>query len=60
MLSRWPTWRRIALTTVLCLAVALTITALVQGLAPSGPLRALEVLGDRAHRRRDGRDRRSG
>ena len=45
MLSRWPTWRRIALTTVLCLAVALTITALVQGLAPRGPLRVLEVLG---------------
>jgi predicted Zn-dependent protease with MMP-like domain len=45
MLSRWPTWRRIALTTVLCLAVALTVTALVQGLAPRGPLRVLEVLG---------------
>jgi predicted Zn-dependent protease with MMP-like domain len=45
MLSRWPTWRRLTLTTVLCLAVALTITALVQGLAPDGPLRTLEVLG---------------
>jgi predicted Zn-dependent protease with MMP-like domain len=44
MLSRWPTWRRIVLSTVLCLAVALTITALVQGLAPTGPLRVLEVL----------------
>ncbi len=45
MLSRWPSWRRLALTTVLCLAVALTITALVQGLAPGGWLRTLEVLG---------------
>jgi predicted Zn-dependent protease with MMP-like domain len=45
MLSRWPTWRRLTLTTVLCLAVALTIIALVQGLAPSGVLRTLEVLG---------------
>ena len=45
MLSRWPTWRRLALTTVLCLAVALTLTALVQGLAPGGVLRTLEVLG---------------
>ena len=44
MLSRWPSWRRLALTTVLCLAVALTITALVQGLAPGGWLRTLEVL----------------
>jgi len=43
MLSRWPTWRRLTFTTVLCLAVALTITTLVQGLAPSGPLRVLEV-----------------
>jgi predicted Zn-dependent protease with MMP-like domain len=45
MLARWPTGRRIALTTVLCLAVALTITALIQGLAPRGPLRVLEILG---------------
>jgi predicted Zn-dependent protease with MMP-like domain len=45
MLSRWPPWRRIAVTTVLCLAVALTVTALVQGLAPRGPLRVLEILG---------------
>ena len=44
MLSRWPAWRRIAITLVLCLALALTITALVQGLAPRGPLRVFEVL----------------
>jgi predicted Zn-dependent protease with MMP-like domain len=43
MLSQWPAGRRIAFTTVLCLAVALTIAALVQGLAASGPLRMLEV-----------------
>ncbi|HEX6022843.1 MAG TPA: metallopeptidase family protein [Solirubrobacter sp.] len=45
MLARWPTWRRIALSTVLCLAVALTLTAITQGLAPRGPLRVLEILG---------------
>jgi predicted Zn-dependent protease with MMP-like domain len=44
MLSRWPTGRRIAFTTVLCLAVALTVTVLMQGLAVSGWLRTLEVL----------------
>jgi predicted Zn-dependent protease with MMP-like domain len=44
MLSRWPTGRRIVFTTVFCLAVALTVAALMQGLAQSGPLRALEVL----------------
>ena len=44
MLARWPTWRRIAITLVLCLALALTIIALVQGLAPRGPLRVFEVL----------------
>jgi hypothetical protein len=44
MLSRWPTGRRIAFTTVLCLAVALTVAVIMQGLAVSGWLRALEVL----------------
>jgi predicted Zn-dependent protease with MMP-like domain len=43
MLSHWPAGRRVAFTTVLCLAVALTIAALVQGLAASGPMRVLEV-----------------
>jgi predicted Zn-dependent protease with MMP-like domain len=43
MLSNWPAGRRIALTTVFCLAVALTVIALVQGLALSGPMRVLEV-----------------
>jgi predicted Zn-dependent protease with MMP-like domain len=43
MLSNWPAGRRVAFTTVLCLAVALTIAALVQGLAPSGLMRVLEV-----------------
>jgi predicted Zn-dependent protease with MMP-like domain len=45
MLARWPTGRRIAFTTVLCLAVALTAATLLQGLSNSGWLRALEVLG---------------
>jgi predicted Zn-dependent protease with MMP-like domain len=44
MLHRWPTGRRIAFTTVICLAVALTLAVLLQGLAVSGWLRALEVL----------------
>jgi predicted Zn-dependent protease with MMP-like domain len=43
MLSHWPAGRRVAFTTVLCLAVALTIATLVQGLAVSGPLRLLEM-----------------
>src|SRR4051812_5383038 len=43
MLARWPTGRRIAFTTVLCMAVALTIAALLQGLSPKGWLRMLEV-----------------
>jgi predicted Zn-dependent protease with MMP-like domain len=44
MLSRWPTGRRIAFTTVLCLAIALTVAVIMQGLAVSGWLRTLEVL----------------
>jgi len=44
MLSRWPTGRRIALTTVLSLAIGLTGAVIMQGLAPSGWLRPLEVL----------------
>ena len=44
MLSRWPAGRRIAFTTVLCLAVALTVATFLQGLSPRGWLRFLEVL----------------
>ena len=44
MLSRWPSGRRIAFTFVLCLAVALSIAVLVNGMAASGWLRALEVI----------------
>jgi predicted Zn-dependent protease with MMP-like domain len=44
MLSRWPTGQRITFTTVLCLAVALTVAVIMQGLAVSGWLRTLEVL----------------
>jgi predicted Zn-dependent protease with MMP-like domain len=44
MLQRWPTGRRVAFTTVLCLAVALTVAVLLQGLAASGWLRMAEVL----------------
>jgi predicted Zn-dependent protease with MMP-like domain len=44
MLSNWPAGRRIAFTTALCLAVALTIAVLVQGLAATGPMRVLEVV----------------
>jgi predicted Zn-dependent protease with MMP-like domain len=44
MISRWPTGQRIAFTTVLCLAVALTVAVIMQGLAVSGWLRTVEVL----------------
>src|SRR5829696_6919580 len=44
MLSRWPTGRRIVFTTVICLAVALTVAVALQGLSGEGWLRALEVL----------------
>ncbi len=45
MLSRWPTGRRIAFTTVICLAVALTVAVFAQGgLSQSGWLRMFEVL----------------
>jgi predicted Zn-dependent protease with MMP-like domain len=45
MLSRWPSGRRIAFTTALCLAVALSIAALAQGLAVTSPMRQLEIAG---------------
>jgi predicted Zn-dependent protease with MMP-like domain len=45
MLSKWPSGRRIVFTTALCLAVALSIAALLQGLAVTSPLRQLEIAG---------------
>jgi predicted Zn-dependent protease with MMP-like domain len=45
MLAKWPAGRRVAFTTIFCLAVALTITVLLQGLAPSGWLRIAELAG---------------
>jgi predicted Zn-dependent protease with MMP-like domain len=45
MLSQWSVGRRIAFTTVLCLALALSIAALTQGLAPRWPMRQLELAG---------------
>ena len=45
MLSKWPAGRRIAFATVLCLALALSIAALAQGLAPRWPMRQLELAG---------------
>ncbi len=45
MLSKWPSGRRIALTTVLCLSLALSIAALTQGLAVTWPMRQLELAG---------------
>jgi predicted Zn-dependent protease with MMP-like domain len=44
MLQRWPTGRRIVVTTLICLAVALTVAVVMQGLAASGWLRVLQVL----------------
>ena len=52
MLSRWPTGRRIAFTTVLCLAVALTIAVLLQGLADLGLAARARGARDRASRAR--------
>ena len=43
MLSKWPSGRRLALTTVLCLSLALSIAALTQGLAVT--VEAIQVLG---------------
>ena len=43
MLSKWPSGRRIAFTTALCLAVALSIAALTEGLAVRSPMRQLEI-----------------
>ena len=45
MLSQWPAGRRVLFTTVFCLAVALSITVLLQGLAPTGWLRIAELAG---------------
>jgi predicted Zn-dependent protease with MMP-like domain len=45
MLSQWPIGRRVVATTLFCLAVALTVTALLQGLAAGGSLRVLELAG---------------
>jgi predicted Zn-dependent protease with MMP-like domain len=45
MMSKWPSGRRIAFTTVLCLALALSIAALTEGLAPRWPMRQLEIAG---------------
>jgi predicted Zn-dependent protease with MMP-like domain len=45
MLSKWPSGRRIAFTTGLCLALALSIAALMQGLAVTSPMRQLEIAG---------------
>jgi predicted Zn-dependent protease with MMP-like domain len=45
MLSKWPSGRRIAFTTVLCLALALSLGALTEGLAPRWPMRQLEIAG---------------
>jgi predicted Zn-dependent protease with MMP-like domain len=45
MLSKWPSGRRLALTTVLCLSLALSIAALTQGMAATWPMRQLELAG---------------
>jgi predicted Zn-dependent protease with MMP-like domain len=45
MLSKWPTGRRLAFTTVLCLALALSIAALTEGLPVTSPMRQLEIAG---------------
>jgi predicted Zn-dependent protease with MMP-like domain len=44
MLSRWPSGRRLAFSLVVCLAVALSIAVVTQGMSQQGWLRALEVI----------------
>jgi predicted Zn-dependent protease with MMP-like domain len=44
MLSRWPSGRRLAFSLVVCLAVALSIAVVTQGMSQQGWLRALEVV----------------
>jgi hypothetical protein len=45
MLSKWPSGRRLAFTTVLCLALAMSIAVLTQGLALTSPMRPREIAG---------------
>jgi predicted Zn-dependent protease with MMP-like domain len=45
MLAKLPTGRRVAFATAFCLAVALSLIVVFQGLALSGPLRMLELAG---------------
>jgi len=45
MLSKWPSGRRLAFATVLCMSVALSFAALTQGLAETWPMRQLELAG---------------
>src|SRR5262249_36103628 len=45
MLSKLPTGRRLAFSFVLCLAIALTVAVLLEGLAPRWPMRQLEIAG---------------
>src|SRR5690349_2194663 len=44
MLSRWPSGRRLAFSLIVCLAVALSIAVVTQGMSEKGWLRALEVI----------------
>ena len=44
MLARWPAARRIAVSTLICLGVAVLIITALQGLAPTYPLRLFQGL----------------
>lgn len=44
-MANWPTGRRIAASGVFCLAVALTVATLLNGLAPRGATRIMEIAG---------------
>jgi predicted Zn-dependent protease with MMP-like domain len=44
-MANWPTGRRVAASGLFCLAVALTVATLLNGLAPSGVMRILELAG---------------
>ena len=44
MLAHWPPWKRIAVSALFCLCVAVLVITIFQGLTPSYPVRILQVL----------------
>jgi predicted Zn-dependent protease with MMP-like domain len=44
MLAHWPPWRRVAVSALICLALAIAILTVVRGFQPGFPMRALQLL----------------